>query len=48
MSIPGRLVIVETNVSLAIPPGSQSIIIGREDPVSGVFPDLDLDPHGGH
>lgn len=47
-SIPGRLVIVETNVSLPIPPGSQSIVIGREDPVSGVFPDLDLDPHGGH
>lgn len=47
-SIPGRLVIVETNVSLTIPPGHQSIIIGREDPVSGVFPDLDLDPHGGH
>jgi len=48
VSIPGRLVIVETNASLVIPPGSQSIIIGREDPVSGVFPDLDLDPHGGH
>lgn len=47
-SIPGRLVIVETNVSLTIPSGHQSIVIGREDPVSGVFPDLDLDPHGGH
>ena len=22
--------------------------MGREDPVSGVFPDIDLDPHGGH
>jgi pSer/pThr/pTyr-binding forkhead associated (FHA) protein len=24
------------------------IILGREDPVSGIFPDIDLDPHGGH
>ena len=22
--------------------------MGREDPVSGVFPDIDLDPYGGH
>ncbi len=47
-SIPGRLVIAETMVSLPIPPGKQVVVIGREDPVSGVFPDIDLDPHGGH
>jgi pSer/pThr/pTyr-binding forkhead associated (FHA) protein len=47
-SIPGRLIIKEQNISLPIPSGSQSVVIGREDPVSGVFPDLDLDPHGGH
>jgi pSer/pThr/pTyr-binding forkhead associated (FHA) protein len=41
-------VIQASNVSLAIPPGKQAIVIGREDPVSGVFPDIDLDPHGGH
>lgn len=46
-SIPGKLVIVENEISLPIPPGKQ-VVIGREDPVSGVFPDLDLDPHGGH
>ena len=23
------------------------IVIGREDPVSGVFPEIDLDQHGG-
>lgn len=44
----GRLVIQESQVSLPIPPGKQTIIIGREDPVSGIFPDIDLDPHGGH
>lgn len=46
--IPGRLVIQESNVSLPIPSGKQTVVIGREDPVSGVFPDIDLDPHGGH
>ncbi len=46
--VTGRLVIQETNIALAIPAGKQTVIIGREDPVSGVFPDIDLDPHGGH
>jgi hypothetical protein len=46
--ITGRLVIVESQVTLPIPPGKSAIVIGREDPVSGVFPDIDLDPHGGH
>ena len=48
VSIPGRLVIQETQVSLPIPAGKSEIILGREDPVSGVFPDIDLDPYGGH
>jgi hypothetical protein len=47
-SISGRLVIQESNVSLPIPSGKQTVVIGREDPVSGIFPDIDLDPHGGH
>lgn len=47
-TIPGRFVIQDTQVSLPIPSGKQEIILGREDPVSGVFPDIDLDPHGGH
>ncbi len=47
-TITGRFVIQDTQVSLPIPPGKQEIILGREDPVSGVFPDIDLDPHGGH
>lgn len=43
----GRLTIRTTNTSLDIPAGKQVIVIGREDPVSGIFPDIDLDPHGG-
>ncbi len=43
----GRLVIQAANTSLQFPPGKTEIIIGREDPVSGIFPEVDLDPHGG-
>ncbi len=46
--ITGRLVILESQTPLPILPGNQMIVIGREDPVSGVFPEIDLDPHGGH
>jgi pSer/pThr/pTyr-binding forkhead associated (FHA) protein len=27
--------------------GKENILIGREDPVSGIYPDVDLTPHGG-
>jgi pSer/pThr/pTyr-binding forkhead associated (FHA) protein len=45
---PGRLVIQSLNISIPIPTGKDIIVIGREDPVSGIFPEIDLDPHGGH
>ncbi|MBN2548160.1 MAG: zinc ribbon domain-containing protein [Anaerolineales bacterium] len=45
-AITGHLVIKASNVSLPIPPGKQTIVMGREDPVSGIFPDIDLDPYG--
>ncbi len=45
---PGRLVIQAKNISIPIPTGNQSVMIGREDPVSGIFPEIDLDPYGGH
>ena len=45
-AVTGRLVIQSSNVSLPVPPGKQVVVIGREDPVSGIFPDIDLDPYG--
>ncbi|MFQ6101535.1 MAG: zinc-ribbon domain-containing protein [Anaerolineae bacterium] len=46
-AIQGRLVVQSTNAVLPFPPGKTELIIGREDPVSGVFPDIDLTDHGG-
>lgn len=43
----GRLVIQGANVSLPLPQNKSVAVIGREDPVSGIFPDIDLDPYGG-
>jgi pSer/pThr/pTyr-binding forkhead associated (FHA) protein len=45
--VSGYFVIEGSNVTLQIPKGKKTIIIGREDPVSGVFPEIDLDQHGG-
>jgi pSer/pThr/pTyr-binding forkhead associated (FHA) protein len=39
--------VVSLGVEIPIPPGKMEIVIGREDPVSGIFPDIDLDPHEG-
>ena len=46
-AIQGRLVVQSTNATLPFPPGKTEVIVGREDPVSGVFPDIDLTDHGG-
>ena len=46
--VSGRLVIQGSNTSLTFPQGKTEVIIGREDPVSGIFPEINLDPHGGH
>ena len=42
---PRRLVIQNTNTSLPLI-DKPEIILGREDPVSGIFPDIDLTPYG--
>lgn len=42
-----RLVVQATNTPLNFPVGKAEVLIGREDPVSGHFPDVDLNPHGG-
>ena len=46
-AVVGRLVIQPGNISLSIPSGKHIVVIGREDPVSGIFPDIDLDSYGG-
>jgi hypothetical protein len=43
----GRLVILATGAVLMLPSGKSSILVGREDPVSSIFPEVDLAPHGG-
>jgi predicted amidophosphoribosyltransferase len=45
--VPGaRLVVISSGAEILLPPGDE-ILIGREDPVSGIFPEVDLTPHGG-
>jgi pSer/pThr/pTyr-binding forkhead associated (FHA) protein len=46
VAIQGRLVVQGSNTSLPFPPGKTEVIIGREDPVSGVFPEIDLTDYG--
>ncbi len=41
-----RLVVAGTGVEFDLS-GKAEILMGREDPVSGVFPEVDLTPHGG-
>jgi len=41
-----RLIVAATGAEIPLPAKAE-ILIGREDPVSGIFPDLDLTPHGG-
>jgi pSer/pThr/pTyr-binding forkhead associated (FHA) protein len=41
-----RLVVAASGAEIPLPAGPE-ILIGREDPVSGVYPDVDLTPHGG-
>ncbi len=45
--VTGRIVLQAGGATLMIPPGKAEIVIGREDPVSGVFPDIDLESHNG-
>ena len=46
VAMAGRLVLTSTGAQVPLPQKPE-IIVGREDPVSSVFPDIDLTPHGG-
>jgi hypothetical protein len=41
-----RLVVATSGAEIPLP-ASDEILIGREDPVSGIYPDVDLTPHDG-
>jgi len=41
-----RLVVVASGVEIPLPAGKETLV-GREDPYSGVYPEVDLTPHGG-
>jgi uncharacterized Zn finger protein (UPF0148 family) len=43
----GPRLIVRTSGAEIPLPDKDEITVGREDPVSGIFPDVDLTPHGG-
>lgn len=43
----GKLLVSGMNIALPFPAGKTQIILGREDPVSGIFPDIDLTDYGG-
>jgi pSer/pThr/pTyr-binding forkhead associated (FHA) protein len=40
------LVVVASGAEIPLP-AAKEILIGREDPVSGVYPDVDMTPHEG-
>lgn len=42
-----RLVVQASGVQITLPPGKAEYLIGREDPVSNSFPDVDLSSHDG-
>lgn len=45
-AVTGRLVL-PNGTALQIPPGLSEVMIGREDPVSNIFPQIDLETHDG-
>jgi pSer/pThr/pTyr-binding forkhead associated (FHA) protein len=46
MVTPARLVVAESGIELPLPDGAE-IVVGREDPYTNVYPDIDLTPHRG-
>jgi pSer/pThr/pTyr-binding forkhead associated (FHA) protein len=41
-----RFIVAASGAEIPLPAKAE-ILIGREDPVSGIFPEVDLTPHGG-
>lgn len=43
-AVVGNFVVVTTGAILAFPVGKTEVLVGREDPVSQIFPEIDLTP----
>ncbi|NPV55446.1 MAG: zinc-ribbon domain-containing protein [Anaerolineae bacterium] len=46
-SISGQFIVIDSNITIPIPAGKSELLLGREDPVSQIFPEIDLDQHDG-
>jgi len=46
--ITGSLVLEQSSVLLPLPKERTELTLGREDAPSGIFPDINLEAHGGH
>jgi len=44
---PGPRLVMDEGKDLLLPIDKPEIIVGREDPISGIFPEIDLTPYGG-
>lgn len=47
-AVPAVALVLESGVELPLDFSKGEVLIGRADPVSRVFPDVDLTPHGGY
>jgi hypothetical protein len=45
--VAGRLVIPGTNINFPLDPSKVDIVVGREDPIGSIYPDIDLTDFGG-
>ncbi|HEU5102047.1 MAG TPA: FHA domain-containing protein, partial [Roseiflexaceae bacterium] len=44
---PAPRLVMDEGKDLPLPTAKPEIIVGREDPISGIFPEIDLTPYGG-
>ncbi len=44
---PAPRLVFDDGKELPLPTDRREVIVGREDPISGIFPEIDLTPHGG-
>ncbi len=43
----GPRLLFDNGAELVLPTDKQEVVVGREDPISGIFPEVDLTAHGG-